>query len=98
MKALLILFLFLTLNINAQNSSQKAFVAAPIVTNSQRYEKDFEIKNWNGIIQDSVKLNKIKLDNYESLRDKATDKEVFDTGTQLVVILYSVNKALIKKQ
>ncbi len=98
MKTLLILFLFITLNINAQNPTQKAFVPAPILTNCQRYEKDFEIKNWNGVIQDSIKLNKIKLDNYESLRDKIIDKEVLDTETQLPVILYSIDKALIKKQ
>jgi hypothetical protein len=62
-------------------------------SNIERYQDDYELKNYTFVDGDSSILNSIQLDEYESLRQMDQNIEIDLTDLNQTLILYSVNSA-----
>jgi hypothetical protein len=60
-------------------------------SNIERYQDDYELKNYTFVDGDSSILNSIQLDEYESLRQMDQNIEIDLTDLNQTLILYSVN-------
>lgn len=61
-------------------------------TNIERYQDDYELKNYTFVDGDSSILNSIDLDDYESLRqmDQNIEIDIVLNGTPQMLIIYAV--------
>ena len=86
------LYLFISLLWSSVSFGQTERKMTPIhiPTNIERYQDDYELKNYNFVEGDSSILNSIDLDEYESMRQMNHDVEVELEELQVVLILYSV--------
>ncbi len=86
------LYLFIPLLWSSVSFGQTERKMTPIhiPTNIERYQDDYELKNYNFVDGDSSILNSIDLDDFESMRQMDHDVEVEIEELQVVLILYSV--------
>lgn len=93
------LFFFLTvftscLAVKSQDNTGKLIDESAIPTNTERYKKDYEIKDWqNPLLINMDKLKQLDLDYFDAKRKENEDVEVYDSTTGLTVIVYSIQKA-----
>lgn len=100
MKKIIILsaLILLCFSVKSQPSAPKFDIASALfMSNCARYTVDYEIKGWNGVIKDSLSINKLNLNEYDAKRKEKEDAEIFDAGTGLTVIVYSEKKTAIYK-
>lgn len=86
------LYLFIPLLWSSVSFGQTERKMTPIhiPTNIERYQDDYELKNYHFVDGDSSILNSIDLDDFESMRQMDHDVEVEIEELQVVLILYSV--------
>lgn len=84
---------------NAQQNQSERF--APSVqhtlTNIDRYKIDYELVDQSSIVSDNSILSEINLERIELLRHETDDVISLDKNTGLEIIIYSVQKAGIRK-
>ena len=94
----MLFFFLLSLSNKAQTSAKEIVQSIHVPTNVERFTKDYEIKGWNKTIQDTVKVNSLNLNYYDSQRHETNDLEFVDDATGLVVIVYSGKKTTANKK
>ncbi len=80
-------FFFANLTI-AQTEKKAAVLIIP--TNQERYQIDYELKDYVFIDGDSSILNQLNLDNYEQYRFLNENNEIFITAINQTLVLYPI--------
>ena len=64
-------------------------------TNMERLYVDYEIKNNSS--PDSALITHLDINQYDHFRQQSIDVEVTDTSNNIIIILYSIDKASLRK-
>jgi hypothetical protein len=76
-------------------STNRQSTDAVVISNQQRLNFDFEVKNNSN--PDQTLIAQIDLNSYESLRQENMDVEVNDHASGYTLIIYSKNKSFHRK-
>ena len=93
------LYLFIPLLWSSVSFGQTERKMTPIhiPTNIERYQVDYELKDYTFVNGDSSILTLINLEQYEHLRLQNQDVEISDDSTEKIIILFSIDKAINRK-
>jgi hypothetical protein len=93
------LYLFIPLLWSSVSFGQTERKMTPIhiPTNIERYQLDYELKDYTFVNGDSSILTLINLEQYEHLRLQNQDVEISDDSTEKIIILFSIDKAIARK-
>jgi hypothetical protein len=81
-----IIFSFISLLLYSQDS--KSVLPLHIPNNIERYKLDFEIKN--AVSLDTSLVLTLNIDQYEHLRQETINVEVFDSASNVTLVIYSI--------
>lgn len=93
------LYLFISLLWSSVSFGQTERKMTPIhiPTNIERYQVDYELKDFTFVDGDSSILTLINLDQLEEQRLRNLDTEIYIPAIEKTIILFSIDKATLRK-